>query len=327
MATPGFRALRAGFPSARITLQVRAGLEALVSGSPWFDRVMVLRGGGGGPRAAARRALSLRPERYDLGLCLPDSFSSALGLRLAGARVVVGYAGAFRGPLVTVRVPRPGGPGASRIVPREAHVLGLVQALGCPSRGTHLELFVTDDEARRADRHLREAGLGEAPFGVLAPGATYGPAKCWPPERFAAVGDALASQGLSVVLVGAPAEASRTRRVASAMRSPAVDLAGAIDLGTLKAVVRRSRLLVGNDAGSRHVAVALGIPAVVVFGPTSLEKTSWNLDRVRVVASEVRCRPCYHRRCPVDHRCMVRLPPRRVVEAVRHVLAATGDGP
>src|SRR5690606_16701794 len=104
-----------------------------------------------------------------------------------------------------------------------------------------------------------------------------------------------------------------------------------LDLGALKAVMRRARVLVCNDAGARHVAVALGVPVVTLLGPTSLAKTSWNLERVRALSTDVGCRPCYHRVCPIDHRCMTRLEPESVLAAALPALTGTrrefrGDG-
>jgi ADP-heptose:LPS heptosyltransferase len=96
------------------------------------------------------------------------------------------------------------------------------------------------------------------------------------------------------------------------MKEPALDLTGELGLGALKAVVRRARVLVCNDAGTRHVAAAFGTPCVVVMGPTSLEKTNLNLERVKVLCADVDCRPCYLRECPIDHRCMARVSAERV---------------
>jgi heptosyltransferase-2 len=105
------------------------------------------------------------------------------------------------------------------------------------------------------------------------------------------------------------------------MRARAADLSGGIGLGALKAVVRRARVALCNDAGMRHVAVAFGVPCVVLMGPTSLEKTALNLERVQVLTEDVPCRPCYLRECPIDHRCLTRIAPER---AVRAALAALG---
>jgi heptosyltransferase-2 len=301
MATPGFRALRAAHPRARIVLHARAELAPLVAGAPWFDAVVPLTSYHRGAGALLREGFALRRRRFDLGVCLPDSFSAALLLRCAGVR----------GALLDVAVEPPAG-----MIARERHVLGLVEAIGCPPCGTQLELFVTarEEEDARAlfEKHQIAA---DQPLAALAPGASYGPSKLWPAESFAKVGDLLADAGVRVVVLGSPGEAPLARRVAAAMRAPAAVLAGELDLGAMKAVMRRARVLVCNDAGARHVAVALGVPSVVLFGPTSLAKTNLNLERVRALASDVACRPCYHRNCPTDHRCMTRLAPERVAAA------------
>ncbi len=325
MATPGFRALRAGFPAARISVHVREGLMPLLAGAPWFDEVLPLTSHHRGPVARLREAAALRRRRFDLGVTLPDSFASALLMRLGGVRRVVGYAGQGRRALLHQAPPRPGGSSRSSrpLVARERHVLGLVRALGCPPRGEHLELFVTDEEEREADAALaaRGAAGGEA-LAVLAPGASFGSSKLWPAERFARVGDALAAEGLRVAVLGAPAERPLAERVVHAMAAPALDLCGAVGLGGAKALLRRARLLVCNDAGARHIAVAFGVPCVVLMGPTSLDKTDCNLEGVTVLSADVSCRPCYLRDCPIDHRCMTRIEPGRVVTAARAALAA-----
>jgi heptosyltransferase-2 len=321
MATPGFRALRARFPEARLVLQLRPGLEALVAGSPWFDEVLPVKSYGAGLVALVREGRSLRSRGFELGLCLPDSWSAALLMRAAGVERVVGYRRRWRGAILHVAVSPPAQAGRRLLIAREEHVLALVEAMGAPRCGTQLELFVTDAEEAEASSQLRQAGLAPAgSIALLAPGASFGPSKLWPAERFARVGDALAAEGVHVVVIGTPAERALTARVVQAMRATATDLGGELSLGGLKALVRRARLLVCNDAGARHVAVAFGVPAIVMMGPTSLEKTSLNLERVRVLEADVSCRPCYLRECPIDHRCMTRIEPERVVHEARGAL-------
>jgi heptosyltransferase-2 len=324
MATPGFRALRAAHPRARIAVHLRAALATLVAGAPWFDEVIPLASYHRGTSALLREAFALRERRFDLGVCLPDSFSAALLFRCAGVRKVAGYDTQGRRMLLDVAAPAP-----PAMIARERHVLGLVEALGCPAVGTQLELFVTDAEEAAARAVLAKHGIGaDEPLAAIAPGASYGSSKLWPAEHFAAVGDALAAEGVRVVVLGSPDEAPLAQRVAASMRAPAAALAGDLDLGSLKAVLRRARVLVCNDAGARHVAVALGVPSVVLFGPTSLAKTNLNLERVRALAADVGCRPCYHRVCPTDHRCMTRLAPARVAAAALPALRGEfrGDG-
>ena len=321
MSTPGFRALRAGFPEARISLQVRPGLAPLIAGAPWFDDVLPLRSYHSGTVAFAREAAELRRRHFDLGLCIPDSWSSALLMRAGSVTRIAGYARRGRGFLLAPAVRAPAHWGRRRMVSRERFVLDLVGALGCPERGTHLELFTTPEEEARADRLGVERGLDLAvPTVALAPGASFGSSKLWPAESFSQVGDAACAHGAHVVVLGAGAETALADRVVAGMRAPASTLAGATDLGSLKAVLRRCRVLVCNDAGARHVAVAFGVPCVVLMGPTSLEKTGLNLDSVHVVDTEVACRPCYQRVCPIDHRCMTRFEPARVSRAMLDLL-------
>jgi heptosyltransferase-2 len=240
-------------------------------------------------------------------------------MRLAGVREVVGYARELRRFLLHRAVPLPAPPRSPRgrggrvMLAREAHVLGVVEALGAQRRGTHLELFVTASEQAEADAKLQGHGTSpDASRAILAPGASFGSSKLWPAASFARVGDALAEAGAAVVVVGTPEERGLCGAVVSAMKAPAADLSGELGLGALKAVMRGSRVLVCNDAGARHIGVALGVPAVVMMGPTALEKTNWNLERVTVFTAGVHCRPCYQRECPIDHRCMTRIPAAQV---------------
>ena len=328
MATPAFRALRERFPEAEISLQVRETLAPLLDGAPWFDDVLAVSSHGRGVFATLAEGRALRRHGFDLGICLPDSLSSALLMRAAGVGEVVGYARGQRGAFLHRAVPPLRGDDGGEFVARERQVLGLSAAAGAPSEDTRLELFTTEAEEAEAQAALDEAGVGAGEGLVaLAPGAAYGPSKCWPPSHFARLADALAGDGLRVVLVGAPNERERSAEVVAASTAPPVDRTGRISLGGLKALLRRARALVCNDAGARHVAVAFDTPVVCLFGPTSLAKTNLNLERVSVLAADVGCRPCYHRTCPIDHRCMTRIEPARVLAATRAVLADAATAP
>lgn len=326
MSTPAFRALRKRYPEARITLQLRPGLAGLIAGSPWFDDVISVQSYRQGAAALVREGRALRnARRYDLGICLPDSWSSALLMRVAGVRRICGYRRAGRGLLLHAAVaPRPEW-GRQRLVARETYALELLKTLGCDDGDTRLELFTTPEEDAEAERSLATAGGGIRPLLVLAPGASFGASKCWPPESFAEVGDASARAGAQVVVVGTRDEAARVRRVCDAMRQPALDLAGSLELGGLKALVRRAAAVVCNDAGARHIAVAFGVPSVVLMGPTSLDKTNRNLEGVHILETDVACRPCYKRDCPIDHRCMTRLAPSAVSRIVLPLLGSARE--
>ena len=180
MSTPAFRALRKRYPEARITLQVRPGLAALLAGSPWFDEVIPVRSYQRGAVALLREGRALRSaRRYDLGICLPDSWSSALLMRAAGVRRICGYRRAGRSILLHTPVdPRPEW-GRRRLVARESFGLELTKTLGCGVDETKLELFTTPDEEAQAERLLAATEVaGSGPLLVLAPGASFGPSKC-----------------------------------------------------------------------------------------------------------------------------------------------------
>ena len=327
MATPGFRALRAGLPDARIVLQVRENLAPLVAGAPWFDTVVGVPSYRSGPLEQWREAQALRRHGpFDLGLCLPDSFAAAFVMRLAGVRRIVGYRRGFRSALLHTAVPFPSEAGQRGLLARERHVVGLIEAAGIASAGTHLELHATDEEVAAARTALGERGLSPSDdYAVIAPGASYGPSKCWPATSFASVGDALVRSGVQVAVIGPPDERALTAEVVGAMKERAADLGGCFGLGALKAAMQGARLLVCNDAGARHIAVAFGVPCVVMMGPTALEKTNMNLERVSVLTADVSCRPCYQRECPIDHRCMTRIAPEEVAaEAMRALADRTG---
>lgn len=322
MATPALRALRAHFPGAHVAVQILAPLAPLLAGAPWFDEILPVASHRKGLAATLSEGRSLRSRAFELGVCLPDSVSSAVLMRAAGVARVLGYGRGLRGALLHRAVSPLRAADGGTMVARERHVLGLVAALGAPADDTRLELFVTEPEAREAREALAARGVGpDEPLVALAPGASYGPSKCWPPAHFGRVADALAGAGTRAVLVGAPAEREIAAAVVAAAEHAPVDLVGGISLGALKAVLRRARLLVCNDAGARHVAVAFDKPVVCMMGPTSLAKTNLNLERVRVLSADVACRPCYHRVCPIDHRCMTRILPEQVLAEAREAIA------
>lgn len=330
MTTPGLRALRRGFPEARIVAQLPEPLAPLLAGTGLVDEVWPVASRTARIRGGAVDVGRLRAERFDLGLVVPESISSALLMRAGGVRRVVGFArDGIRRRLLHHAVPAPAEWGRRRLVPKERFVLALVEALGVAGGDTRLELAVTPAEearleARLADHGSSLASLRAQPPIVLAPGASFGDSKCWPAESYAGLGDALLSEGHRVIVLGAPGESERVRAVSRAMGGQPVILDAVLDLGALKALLRQAAALVANDAGARHVAAALGTPSVIFFGPTSVAKTAENLDRIVVLEREVSCRPCYRRRCPIDHRCLTSIDVRAAREATRAALALGG---
>jgi heptosyltransferase II len=160
----------------------------------------------------------------------------------------------------------------------------------------------------------------QTPLVAMAPGAAFGGAKRWPAERFAAAADALARDGVRSVLIGAAADARAGAEVMAAVHSGLrpIDMIGRTDLSTLAAVLVQCRALVTNDSGAMHFAAALGANVVAVFGPTNeFETRPLGTGRRAVVHTDVWCRPCMLRECPLTHRCMTGVSADAVLREVR----------
>ena len=323
MATPVFRALRAAHPEAEIALEGRPVLEALLRGLPSFDRF--LPDPGGGLRAMLARARGLREHGFDWAVLLPDSQRAALGPFLARIPRRVGYARDPLRRLLLSEALAPPRAGRKRLpIPMTERYLRISRHLGCPDRGSELELAVDPAVAERCEARLRELGVApEAPILVVTPGASFGASKLWPPEHFAAACDGIARRlGLLPVLAPGPMELAIAQRIAAAARERILALVDPPPtLEQVKALVARSRLVLTNDTGPRHIAVALDRPAVVVMGPTDPRHTAQHLERQRVLREPVECSPCQRKTCPIDHRCMTRLAPERAIAAAEELLA------
>ncbi|HWO01668.1 MAG TPA: glycosyltransferase family 9 protein [Blastocatellia bacterium] len=155
---------------------------------------------------------------------------------------------------------------------------------------------------------------------AINPGATNSTAKRWPAERFAETADRLSDE-FQTVIVGTESDKEVSDKVAALMSTRAVVLAGETSIGELKAVLACAELVVSNDTGAAHVSAALGVPTIVVFGPTEHIATRPLAKHAAVVRHDVECSPCMLRECPIDHRCMTRVQVEDVYRAARQLLA------
>ncbi len=263
---------------------------------------------------ASRYALlaPLRRARAGTALLLTESFSSALLVALAGAPERIGFAAEGRSPLLTVRVARPR---PSRSTPRAAEYRRLAWAAGLDVREEEPSLEALDPERTAAARVLERLGLAGASYAVIAPGASYGPAKRWAPERFAdAARHVREAWGLGSVLVGAGTD--REAAEAVAMNAPgAASAVGRTDLPALTGLLAGAAVVLSNDSGVMHLAAALHRPTVAIFGSTSPVWTSAWAPWVTNLYAGYPCSPCFQRTCAIGYGCL------RSVEAA-HVTAA-----
>ncbi len=327
-ATPVLAALRQRFDSARITYLLRPYVADVVDGGGWHDDVVHWPAGKGIERElrTLRMASRLREQRFDLALLLTNSFRAGLVTWRAGARRRVGFARDGRGWLLTDRLHHPRRDGAWVPTPVLDSYIELAEQVDCPVDDRRLRLGITQPQQRAGEQLLKQYGLDDGTlYAVINPGAAYGAAKCWPPERFAGVCDRLQeAYDLRVVLVGAPRELPLLRQIAEQARGP-ITLCDdpTTTLGSLKVVMQQAALLVCNDTGPRHYGNAFNIPTVTIFGPTHQRWTDTDYTGEIKLQVPVECGPCQRRTCPLDLRCMTGLTTDMVMAAVERVYRET----
>jgi heptosyltransferase II len=271
-------------------------------------------------------AKALRDGRFDAIVLLPNSFRSAWVARQAGIAERWGYAGSWRGRLLTRAVARP----------RRGH-LHQAEYYATLMRGLGIEGDVEAPRVRprpatleRADAVLLRDGVPAGlPIVGLAPGAAYGHAKRWPPRRVAELVTRLAKErGAACLLVGAPDDRDAGREIESALPPDVriVNLIGRTDLRLLIGILARCHAFVSNDSGAMHLAAAVGLPVTAIFGPTD-ERVTAPVGDHDVMLHQVFCRPCMLRDCPIDHRCMKRITVEQVFGAVDRRIAARIGSP
>ncbi len=336
MATPAFRCIRRHFSSSRIALIIRDSVAPVLRGAPWFDHWILCRSRAAAGRPALwsgaeflRCVSGIRSQRCELGFVLPNSFSSALMLRLAGVPRRVGYIRDGRRFLLTDALPRPSADGRFLPTYMADYYLALCDAVGACPHDAATELPFTPEDVRAAEAILECAGIGlNRPLFLLHPGAAFGPSKLWGEDRFAVLADLLQGEfAAQIACIGSPADGAIARRIAHAARAQVFDLTDrAIDLHLLKCVVARSKLLVTTDSGPRHYGVALGVPTVCLMGPTDPRYSTSGRPWDHVVRVDVECGPCQQKVCKLDHCCMERLTPGMVMDACRSTLRSA-EGP
>ncbi len=324
MTTPAIGVIRRHFPEAEITVLANPLVAALFSPHDWVDRVMVFDRNGKhqGIFGRLKLARELRRESFDLAIILPNSFDSALVPWLAGIPARLGKSSDGRGlafdrTLLYLA--------KSVAISHEVnYYLDLLRHFGISGPAGKLQLFITPDEELAADKTLAEHGISKGDFVIgINPGAAYGSAKRWYPDRFAGVAGRLADTwGARIVVFGGPAETQIAADIERDLDGNCLNLAGKTGMRELMALIRRCNFLVSNDSGPMHIAAAFGVPLTAVFGPTDHATTSPFNDSAAIVRKPVECAPCKLRECPTDHRCMTAVTVEDVVEASIRLMAS-----
>ena len=329
MALPALRAVRKRFPEAEIAIVGRPYVADIYRDQEICNQLIPYdpKGLHAGFSGRERLAAELRAQKFDVALLLQNAFDAAWLAWRANIPERIGYARDVRSFLLTKAVPLP------RHGETPAHekfyYLELLRRAGwldSVQDETFIGLSVPEEKRRSADELLCKFGVRQGALRIaIGAGASYGSAKCWPPPRFAEVANRLQSEAdADVILFGTAAEATVSTAISGQLRRPPINLTGKTAIADLPALLSQCHLFIGNDSGAMHVAAAVGLPIVAVFGPTDPNGTAPVTTRCSIVQQKPYCSPCFLRCCPTDHRCMTAITAGMVAAAARPWLEVQG---
>ena len=361
MSIPALQALRKRFPDAHIAILAKPWVAALYGREPFCDQLIPYDApkGAAGLAAKWKMALALRQQHFDCAILFQNAFEAAAVVRLANIPARIGYNRDARGSLLTTAVPVPK-PGETNRHQRFYYLELLKRANlieNYPKDGV-IRLSGAAAAAESGRTRFRNASILGPVVGV-SPGAAYGGAKRWLPERFgeAAVKVAKAQRArlraanqetnspdlraerltpcpscacsseesnATVAIFGSKEESevcARVQQTVEAYGQRCRNFAGHTVLAEFIELAAACDIYLTNDSGPMHIASALGVPTVVVFGATDEFATGPTGQQNRIVREPVDCSPCLLRECPIDHRCMTRVTSDRVAATALSLLA------
>jgi heptosyltransferase-2 len=324
LSLPALKALRRAFPDAHLAVLARPELLGFFDGMAWVDERIAhpARRGLRGLKERCGLARALRAKNYDLAVLFPNSFESAFWVWRAGIPRRAGYARDCRGWMLTHRAT----PTREVLETHQVHYYlhMLRETLGVEGEAGEfaLEVHASHRDKMRAwlaERREHPAG----PLLALAVAAAYGPAKEWPAERFAALIDRLGERhGAECVLLGSPSERLKCEQVAAMSERGALLAAGVTGLGEALALLSLCQGFAGNDSGAMHLAGALGLPTVGIFGSTRADRTGPLGPKTKVIYHQIECSPCLARVCRYGHyECLKQITPEEVEGALAELRA------
>jgi heptosyltransferase-2 len=319
MSLPALRAIRGEFASGRLAVLVRAELAGLFEGINWVDEVIAYPSAAGLARTM-RVIGEIRRRHFDLSILFPNSFESALWVTLGGVRQRVGYATDHRRLMLTDHTM----PASDALENHQSQYwLGLIRDTLGITAGSEvidhkLEVGVKPLLEMRGWLATHRSRPDAPALVAIAPAAAYGPAKEWPLVRYAALIDLIADRfDAECVLIGAPEDRAKCDQVAATARAGAINTAGEISLGEVIALLSLCNGFVGNDSGAMHVAAAVGIPTIGIFGSTNPIRTGPLGAQTRFLQYPVPCSPCLERTCRFGHYdCLRAISPEVVLDAL-----------
>ncbi len=336
LTLPSIKSIRKAFPEARISLLVKPWVSDIFRETPYIDEIILYDERFKGLTGKLRLAQTLRKNKFDTAILLQNAFDAALISWLAGIPERIGYKRDGRGFLLTQGIPV-----AEDILKQHQvhYYLNLISSAGIETSDTQPYIFLTDEERRRA-RNLLSSSFSDnkTPLVGINPGATYGSAKRWLPERFAdVIINTINDLNGRVIIFGSPSEVEIAEEIQTLVRARCarpstqnskletqiLNMSGKTGLRELSALIAECDVFITNDSGPMHMASALLVPIVAIFGSTDKATTGPFGEGHKIIAKGLPCSPCMERECPEGHlNCMTSITADEVFDAVKEILPA-----
>jgi heptosyltransferase-2 len=318
LSMPALVSLRKNFPDAEIWINASEWTKEIYVPLDWISGTISL-SRKNNYKHIRLDAQKLKEYDFDIGVLFTNSFGSAILFFLAKIPQRWGYARDGRHLLLTKRV---------QTSPLETHrhhiqyYLSLISKLGLETEPAQLDFPLTDEAMSQANALFQSISVdSNKPIIILSPGASYGPAKRWPAFFFSRLATLLQSNNnAEVLIIGSEADKEIARSIAAAMSKKPFDLTGQTTIPQLAGSIGQAALFITNDSGPMHLANALKVPVVAIFGPTDPRITGPFQKPSKVLKGQVPCWPCSYRECPFEHQCMTQISPEMVLEACQDFL-------
>lgn len=329
MTLPALEAAHENFPSARITILAKPWVAPLFENHPAVSDILVFQKYDSVIKDLAEiRSLieSVKEKQFDLAILFQNAFEAAIIAYMGGVKYRVGFDSDGRGLLLTHAIKR-----TSEIfkVHQVEYYLSILKAVGLKAENRNPVIHIAKDNLLKADNLLKLNGINKDDFLLgIAPGAIFGNAKRWPPECFAEIGDLAAERwDAKTIIMGSKKEKYIGSIVTGLMRHNPLDFCGITSLEEAIALINRCDFFLSNDSGLMHVAAALGVPTLAIFGSTDHVATGPRGPKTGIVKHDIDCAPCLKQECPTDFKCMLSITPEEVWQEMEQLkLSAASSG-
>ena len=322
MTTPAVRAIRKQFPNTHVSLLAKPWVTPVFENSEHLDQLLIYddKGRHKGLFGKFRLARDLKKYDFDAAILLQNAFEAALITFLAGIPIRIGYNTDARQLLLTHAI------SCTNEIKKEhqtKYYLNILSGIGMDAGDRDLYLRLRQQDRLQAEKTLMKQGIsGDFKWVGINPSATFGPAKQWPIDRYARLADLILEHtNARVIVFGGPQDRRLGKDISRKMRHRPIDLSGRTTLGEAMALIERCALFITNDSGLMHVAAALDVPLIAIFGSTNSTTTGPLSSNSRVVQVPMECSPCLKPECPKGHlNCMDQICVDMIFDVAKEIL-------